>query len=131
MSEMYTIHVDGNRLRFEPRQDGALEGLAAQGAHPAGHEAVSRMGDPGLLHCAVFRRNEGQGGLFVLHDQDGLLFAAVAESNLAYALAQGFFGRMVSEARYGADIFENMDDADERLASCGHPSSGGGLFSGL
>ncbi|MGE9984112.1 hypothetical protein [Desulfovibrio sp. SGI.169] len=114
MSEMYTIHAEGTRLRFEPRQDDALADAAARGARRDGYETVSRMGDPGLLHCAVFRRAGGDGGLFALHDQDGLLFAAVAESNLAYALAQGFFGRMVSEARYGADIFENMDDCDER-----------------
>lgn len=113
MSEMYTIHVDGNQLRFEPRQDGVLEDVLAQGSHLGGYDAVSRMGDPGLLHCAVFRRVEGHGGFFAIHDQDGLLFTAVAESNLAYALAQGFFGGMVSEARYGADIFENMDDPDE------------------
>lgn len=114
MSEIYAIHVDGTQLRFEPRRDGALKDAPARASHPAGYEAVSRMGDPALLHCAVFRRSDGHGGLFALHDQDGLLFVAVAESNLAYALAQGFFGKMVSEARYGADIFENMDDADER-----------------
>ena len=64
------------------------------------------------LHCAIFRRSEGNGGFFTFHDQDGLLFTAVTESNLAYALAQSLFGGMVSEARYGADIFENMDDPD-------------------
>ena len=66
----------------------------------------------GLLHCAVFRRSEGSGGCFALYDGNGPLFAAVAESNLAFGLGQGFFGRMVSDARYGADIFENMDESD-------------------
>ncbi len=113
MSEMYTIHVNGSQLRFEPRQDDVLDDVLAQGTHLGGYEAVSRMGDPGLLHCAVFRRGEGNGGFFALHDRNGLLFAAVAESNLTFALAQGFFGRVGSEARYGADIFENMDDPDE------------------
>ncbi|WP_298033531.1 hypothetical protein [uncultured Desulfovibrio sp.] len=112
MSEMYTIHANGNQLCFEPRQDGVLEDVLAQGSHLDGYEAVSHMGDPDPLHCAIFRRSEGNGGFFTFHDQDGLLFTAVTESNLAYALAQSLFGGMVSEARYGADIFENMDDPD-------------------
>ena len=94
MSEVYTLLAEGSRLRFEPRQDDVLN-------------------DTGLLHCAVFRRSEGSGGCFALYDGNGPLFAAVAESNLAFGLGQGFFGRMVSDARYGADIFENMDESDD------------------
>ena len=39
--------------------------------------------------------------------------AVVAESNLAYTLGLGRFGRLVSDARYAADIFENGGDDDE------------------
>ena len=47
-------------------------------------------------------------------DDNGLLFAAVAETNLAYAVALGRLGEMISYARYGADIFaENMLDDDD------------------
>ena len=113
MSEVYTILVEGSRLRFEPRQDDALNDIPVPGKRSGDYEIVSRMGDPGLLHCAVFRRGEGSGGCFALYDGNGPLFAAVAESNLAFGLGQGFFGKMVSDARYGADIFENMDESDD------------------
>lgn len=113
MSEIYTILAEGSRLRFEPRQDDALNDIPVPGKRFGDYEIVSRMGDPGLLHCAVFRRGEGSGGCFALYDGNGPLFAAVAESNLAFGLGQGFFGKMVSDARYGADIFENMDESDD------------------
>ena len=113
MSEIYTILVEGSRLRFEPRQDDALNDIPVPGKRSGDYEIVSRMGDPGLLHCAVFRRGEGSGGCFALYDGNGPMFAAVAESNLAVGLGQGFFGKMVSDARYGADIFENMDESDD------------------
>lgn len=113
MSEIYTILAEGSRLRFEPRQDDALNDIPVPGKRSGDYEIVSRMGDPGLLHCAVFRRGEGSGGCFALYDGNGPLFAAVAESNLAFGLGQGFFGKMVSNARYGADIFENMDESDD------------------
>ncbi len=113
MSEIYTILAEGSRLRFEPRQDDALNDIPVPGKRSGDYEIVSRMGDPGLLHCAVFRRGEGSGGCFALYDGNGPLFAAVAESNLAFGLGQGFFGKMVSDARYGADIFENMDESDD------------------
>ena len=113
MSEIYTILVEGSRLRFEPRQDDALNDIPVPGKRSGDYEIVSRMGDPGLLHCAVFRRGEGSGGCFALYDGNGPLFAAVAESTLAFGLGQGFFGKMVSDARYGADIFENMDESDD------------------
>ena len=113
MSEIYTLLAEGSRLRFEPRQDDALNDIPVPGKRSGGYEIVSRMGDPGLLHCAVFRRGEGSGGCFALYDGNGPLFAAVAESNLAFGLGQGFFGKMVSDARYVADIFENMDESDD------------------
>lgn len=113
MSEIYTLLAEGSRLRFEPRQDDVLNDILALGKQSGDYEIVSRLGDPGLLHCAVFRRSEGSGGCFALYDGNGPLFAAVAESNLAFGLGQGFFGRMVSDARYGADIFENMDESDD------------------
>ena len=53
-------------------------------------------------------------GVFVVEDDNGLLFAAVAETNLAYAMALGRLGKMISYARYSADIFaENMLDDDD------------------
>ena len=106
MSELYTVTAEEGRLRFLPRTDAALE--------QPGCEFVSRLGDPGLLHCVVFRHEQKPGGVFVVEDDNGLLFAAVAETNLAYAMALGRLGKMISYARYSADIFaENMLDDDD------------------
>lgn len=114
MSEIYTLSLDDNRRpTFRPREDAPL--LRALNARelPDGYAPVARLGDPELLHCVVCRRASGPGGCFLLEDGSGPLMAVVAESNLAYALGLGRFGRLVSDARYAADIFENGGDDDD------------------
>ena len=116
MSELYTVTAEEGRLRFLPRTDAALEQAVLDESPLPGCGFVSRLGDPGLLHCVVFRHERKPGGVFVVEDDNGLLFAAVAETNLAYAVALGRLGKMISYARYGADIFaENMLDDDAEL----------------
>ena len=106
--------AEEGRLRFLPRTDAALEQAVLDESPLPGCEFVSRLGDPGLLHCVVFRHEQKPGGVFVVEDDNGLLFAAVAETNLAYAMALGRLGKMISYARYSADIFaENMLDDDD------------------
>lgn len=114
MSELYTVTAEEGRLRFLPRTDAALEQAVLDESPLPGCEFVSRLGDPGLLHCVVFRHEQKPGGVFVVEDDNGLLFAAVAETNLANAMALGRLGKMISYARYSADIFaENMLDDDD------------------
>ena len=108
MSEFYTLEMAGAALNFLPRP---AEGTEV--ASPAGCELVARLGDPELVHCAVWRQVDGAGGLFVLHDRDGAaLLMAEAGNNLVWAHGLAHFGRLVAEARYGADIYENMDEED-------------------
>lgn len=117
MSELYTLKAQGSDIVFEPREDAAMEDLLAQRTGiPAAlgkrWSLAARMGDPELLHCAVWRGQPG--GCFVLYNEEGVpLLAAMAESNLTYALGLAHFGRMVAEARYGADIYENLGDDDD------------------
>lgn len=103
--ELYTLHVADGRLRFAPR--------AAGDPLPAPLAVVGRMGDPDLLQCVVLRREDAPGGVFRLEDANGPLLAAVAENNLAFALGMGRFGEPVANARYGVDVFENMEEPDE------------------
>lgn len=110
MHECYTIEIEGTGLRFAPRKDGGVSYLPGQ--PPKGHSLVNLIGDPALMHCAVFRKEEGAGGLFAMHDTEGVLFVAVAESNLAYGMGLAHMGRMVTYARYGADIFEELGEDD-------------------
>ncbi|WP_300858235.1 hypothetical protein [uncultured Desulfovibrio sp.] len=103
--EIYTLQVADGRLRCAPR--------GANAPLPDPLAVVSRMGDPDLLQCVVLRREDAPGGVFRLEDASGPLLAAVAEDNLALALGMGHFGELVANARYGADVFENMEEPDE------------------
>ncbi|WP_165175106.1 hypothetical protein [Desulfovibrio sp. ZJ369] len=112
MNEFYTIVAEGADLHFVPREDQKLENLLTRGEDLEGYEFFSRLGDPDLMHCAVFRKSGRAGGFFTVYDKTTVLFVAVAETNLAFGLGLGYFGRLVSYARYGADVFENTDTCD-------------------
>lgn len=47
------------------------------------------------------------GVVMVRGDEDAERFAVVAETNLAFAETAAHFSRIVSEVRYGVDIFED------------------------
>ncbi|RRD71708.1 MULTISPECIES: hypothetical protein [unclassified Desulfovibrio] len=111
MGEWYAIEAEGASLRFVAGEGALCAGTG--GCPPEGHEVAGRMGDPALLHCVVWRCRTGPGGLFVVYDREGELFAAVARSNLAYAAGLAHFGALTSHARYGADVFEEFADADD------------------
>ena len=103
--ELYTLAADGGRLSFTP--------LARDTALPSPLAVVHRMGDPALLQCAVLRRENAPGGVFRLEDANGPLLAAMAPDNLTFALGMGFFGELTANARYGVDVFENMEEPDD------------------
>ena len=103
--EIYTLEAAEDRLRFVAQP--------ADTALPAALAVVHRMGDPALLQCAVLRRENAPGGVFRLEDESGPLLAAIAENNLTFALGMGFFGELTANARYGVDVFENMEEPDD------------------
>ena len=103
--ELYTLEAEDGRLRFVP--------LKADAQLPAQLSVVQRLGDPALLQCAVLRREGAPGGVFRLEDTGGPLFAAIAASNLTFALGLGYFGELTANARYGVDVFENMEEPDD------------------
>ena len=112
MNECYTVVVKGAEPHFVPREEHKLDKLLTHGEDLDGYEFFSRLGDPELMHCAVFRQSGKPGGFFAVYDKTAVLFVAVAETNLSFGLGLGYFGRLVSYARYGADIFENTDTFD-------------------
>lgn len=105
LPELYTLEADGGRLSFKPLAQGA--------ALPSPLAVVHRMGDPALIQCAVLRRESAPGGVFRLEDANGPLLAAIAQDNLTFALGMGFFGELTANARYGVDVFENMEEPDD------------------
>ena len=94
----------------EPQIVIARERYDSRGRRP--DFALQACGFDGRKLCGeTGRARAGRG--WAIHD-NGLLFAAVAETNLAYAMALGRLGKMISYARYSADIFaENMLDDDD------------------
>ncbi len=116
MPEFYTISPDGKGISFSKRE-GAIPEYALYPAFdpkkaPKNLSVVCRMGSQDAMHCIIYRTDDTPGGVFALHDVAGFLFAAVAESELAYALAKGFFGALAEHAHIGIDIFENPGDQD-------------------
>ena len=61
----------------------------------------------------MLRRENAPGGVFRLEDPNGPLLAAIAPDNLTFALGMGFFGELTANARYGVDVFENMEEPDD------------------
>lgn len=115
MSEIYQIEIKNGAPEFVPGAEAPDWALAPKFNPDSarGCKVVCRMGDPELVHCAVFQMRDKPGGIFVVYDRTGLLFVAIAPSNLAFAIGQGYFGSMTANARYGADVFENMEIPDD------------------
>ena len=70
---------------------------------------VCSMGDPDTLYATAYRFDgDIPGGVVMVRgDEDAERFAVVAETNLAFAETATHFSRIVSEVRYGVDIFED------------------------
>lgn len=112
--EIYSLNYNG-KLRFDGCDDAALvrdlERWDGKGVFP-GFNPCRTLGDENLLYCVVHRSATGPGGLFVVHDGDGPLLAAVAHSNLTFVQGMAYFARATTYARYASDIFEHADDDD-------------------
>ena len=54
MYECYTLEIEGAGVRFVPHEGKELAYLPGQ--PPKSYTLVNVIGDPGLLHCAVFRK---------------------------------------------------------------------------
>lgn len=116
MAEIYRIAVNNSQIVFEPTDqqlpDYVFSPTFIPGEKHPNVSLVTRMGSPDLAHCVIYRIGQEPGGIFAMHDGDGFLFAAIAQTNLAYALAKGFFGELTTNARAGVDVFEDLDDSD-------------------
>ena len=88
--------------------------------HPTDAEADSALTEnlregvtddlvPDTLYATAYRFDgDIPGGVVMVRgDEDAERFAVVAETNLAFAETAAHFSRIVSEVRYGVDIFED------------------------
>lgn len=117
MAEFYTLAFSGKGLVFTAAPEALPDWLVNIGFDPGkagpGITLECRIGDPDLLHCAVFRKDQFAGGFFSLFMDKVFLFAAKAVDNLTFAEALGHFGKICANTRYGVDIFENMEIPDD------------------
>lgn len=117
MPEIYEVTVSGSAPVFNPIADKLPDYVFTAKFEPAAVPSnvaiVCRMGMPDECHCVIFRMDKEPGGIFALHDSGEVMFAAIARSNLAFALAKGFFGALIANSRSGIEIFEQMADDDD------------------
>lgn len=111
MSKTYEARVEKGKTVFEISEKTLPEYVMTASPPPQAeseYAITARLGDPDLIHCLAYKNIKAEGGAFVCLDENGVLFVAFATDNLAYALAMGFFGKLVADVRYGADIFEEL-----------------------
>lgn len=115
--EIYDISVSGSSPVFAPSErklpDYVFSAKFDPSKTPKNVDVACRLGAPDECHCVIFRMEKEAGGIFVLHDSGEVMFAAVASTNLAYALAKGFFGELIANSRSGIELFEQTDDDDD------------------
>lgn len=112
MSEIYNLVVDKDSLVFlkaSPDQEKLVSSYQKSSGNGKGAGHICRMGDPDILNCLVLKKDNEPGGIFIMHDKNGILYSALAETALAYSLGLGFFGQLTANARYGVDVFENLE----------------------
>ncbi len=117
MMENYIITYDENGRTTFTRSDSDIHGAASLSDLNLtllndGWISFSRLGDPELLACHVYRKTDVPGGLFVMQAQSPL-FIAHTDSNLVFSLACGYFAKIVENTRYAADIWEEMEGLDD------------------
>lgn len=109
--ERYRIETDGGAVRLTPCPADAGPAWPPRDSRILPGYALPRhLGDLDVLRCRAYRRNDAPGGFFVVEDAHGILFTALAETNLAWAGGLSLLGRMVTYPRYAADIFEDQED---------------------
>lgn len=115
MKENYMLEIAGDHITFTRLEKNAPD-FASKCMLPAAaddFELSCRMGDPDLLECLAYRHKNSWGGIFALRDKAGLLYTAQADTALIWSIGLGYFGKLASYVRYGADIFENLEVADD------------------
>lgn len=117
MSEIYGLAITQGRPTLTPLAADLPPALNGGRFNPetssGGYAITCRMGDPDLLECIVWRRQGETGAVFALRDKNDAICFAIAKSGLEYAAGLSLFGEMTANARYGVDIFENMEEPDD------------------
>ncbi len=107
--EYYDLEWCGKRLQTKPANPATFN-LDDELKPPM--PIHSCLGDDNKIWCEVYRAQGQSGGFFILRDFDDVLMVAKAHDNIAFLAGLNFFAGIVSNSRYGADIFEHNEDED-------------------
>ncbi|MDO5538077.1 MAG: hypothetical protein Q4F72_11185 [Desulfovibrionaceae bacterium] len=87
---------------------------AAQGENFDWMEPMFAGGSPEHFYLTVFKQPKKAGGIVVVfYGGEEAMFCAIANSNLDLLACASHFSSMVSNVRYGVDIFENAGDDED------------------
>ncbi len=113
--EFYTLEWKESRLHMNSAN--LPEDLQLKnGLLPTPWEINTALGSQESIWCAVFRTPDASGGVFVLQEDETILFTAQATTNMAFAQGMKMFAEMTSNISYATDIFyedDNFDDDDD------------------
>ncbi len=109
--EFYDLVWNGTQLERNLNENVNFK-LDDENFPPDPWDIHSSLGDSENIWCTVYRIFEQPGGLFIMHGYDDLLFVAQAKTNMAFAQGLREFSQMVSDPRYAADIFEDIESDD-------------------
>ncbi len=67
-----------------------------------------------FLQCLVYRRENAPGGIFAPAGQIWLaVYGCCRKRACLLSMALGHFGEMTANARYGVDVYENLEEPDD------------------
>ena len=116
MRETYIFENDGGKHRIKKVQDAVAEPMLLQACETEDFETLEPMfaaGDPELAYCTAFRNPDGPGGVVLMAAGAAEpLFYVICNTNLDLMAAASHFASMVSNIRYGQDIFDGLEDDD-------------------
>ncbi len=116
MRETYIYENDCGKHRIKKVQDAVAVPALLQACETEDFESMEPMfaaGDPELAYCTAFRDAVGAGGVvLVAAGSAEPLFYVICNNNLDLIAAASHFASMVSNIRYGQDIFDGLEDED-------------------
>lgn len=116
MREIYLYQNNGQATITPVKPGSDVDAALLQAAQNDNFDELVPLfatGDPDLAYVTAFRHPAGVGGLLVAFaDGDDPMFGVIAQTNLDLLSATSHFSNVVSEIRYGVDIFENLGDEE-------------------
>ncbi len=117
MQEIYLFENTGQISLRPVTADTEVDAQLLQAAQEDNFDWMEPMfagGDSELVYMTAFRHPQNAGGAVIVISGGGEhMFCVLARTNLDLVSAASHFSSMVSNIRYGLDIFENISGDDD------------------